>query len=92
MESSRRAVIYARYSSHSQRDASIEQQVAACHRFADRQDIEIIEIYEDRAITGTNDRRPGFQKMIKDTERQNWQYVIVYTLDRFARDRYASAV
>ena len=92
MENLRRAVIYARYSSHSQRDASIEQQVAACRRFADRQDIEIIEIYEDRATTGTNDRRPGFQKMVKDAERQNWEYVIVYTLDRFARDRYASAV
>ena len=92
MENSRRAVIYARYSSHSQRDASIEQQVAACRRFADRQDIEIVEIYEDRATTGTNDRRPGFQKMVKDAERQNWEYVIVYTLDRVARDRYASAV
>lgn len=89
---SKQAVIYARYSSHSQRDASIEQQVAACRRFADRQEIEIVAVYEDRAITGTNDRRPGFQKMIKDAERHNWQYVIVYTLDRFARDRYASAV
>lgn len=92
MENLRRAVIYARYSSHSQRDASIEQQVAACRRFAERQDIQIIDIYEDRATTGTNDRRPGFQKMVKDAERHNWEYVIVYTLDRFARDRYASAV
>lgn len=88
----RRAAIYARYSSHSQRDASIEQQVKACRRFATHQDIKIVEIYEDRATTGTNDRRPGFQKMIKDAEQGNWEYVIVYTLDRFARDRYASAV
>ena len=88
----RRAVIYARYSSHSQRDASIEQQVAACRRFAERQDIEIVEVYEDRATTGTNDRRSGFQQMIKDAHRRQWEYVIVYTLDRFARDRYASAV
>lgn len=88
----RRAVIYARYSSHSQRDASIEQQVNACRRFAKHQDIEIIDIYEDRAATGTNDRRPGFQRMVNDAERGNWEYVIVYTLDRFARDRYASAV
>jgi len=88
----RRAVIYARYSSHSQRDASIEQQIAACRRFADRQDLDIVDVYEDRATTGTNDRRPGFQKMLKDAERRKWEYVIVYTLDRFARDRYASAV
>lgn len=86
------AVIYARYSSHSQRDVSIEQQIRACRRFADQLGIEIVEIYEDRALTGTSDRRPGFQKMIRDAEKSDWDYVIVYTLDRFARDRYDSAV
>ena len=87
-----RAVIYVRYSSHSQRDVSIEQQVRHCQIFAQRQGIQVVNIYEDRALTGTNDNRPGFQKMIRDAERSNWDYVIVYTLDRFARNRYDSAV
>lgn len=86
------AVIYARYSSHAQRDVSIEQQLKACRIFAERQNIEIVGIYEDRALTGTNDKRPGFQRMIQDAEKSEWSYVIVYTLDRFARDRYDSAV
>lgn len=86
------AVIYARYSSHSQRDVSIEQQIRACRLFAERQGLRIVEIYEDRALTGTNDKRPGFQKMIRDAKTATWEYVIVYTLDRFARDRYDSAV
>ena len=90
--SERKAVIYARYSSHSQRDVSIDQQVKACRIFAERQGIDITEIYEDRATTGTNDRRPAFQRMIKDADRADWQFVIVYSLDRFARDRYDSAV
>ena len=85
-------VIYARYSSHSQRDVSIEQQVRACKAFAERHCIDVVDIYEDRALTGTNDKRPGFQKMIQDAKKNNWNYVIVYTLDRFARDRYDSAV
>lgn len=88
----RNAVIYARYSSHSQRDVSIDQQIRACRLFAERQGIEIANVYEDRATTGTNDRRPAFQRMIKDAERAQWQFVIVYSLDRFARDRYDSAV
>ena len=88
----RRAVIYARYSSPSQRDASIEQQVKACELFARRQDIDVIGLYEDRATTGTSDDRSGFQRMIKEAERGEWEYVIVYTLDRFARNRYDSAV
>ena len=87
-----KGVIYPRYSSHSQRDVSIDQQIRACRLFAERQGIEIVGIYEDRAATGTNDRRPGFQRMIRDAEKGEWQYVIVYSLDRFARDRYDSAV
>lgn len=87
-----KAVIYARYSSHAQRDVSIEQQLKACRIFAERHGIEVVGVYEDRALTGTNDRRPGFQKMIRDADRADWTYVIVYTLDRFARDRYDSAV
>ena len=87
-----KAVIYARYSSHAQRDVSIDQQVSACREFANRGGIEIVDIYADRAITGTSDRRPAFQKMIQDAKGSGWQYVIVYTLDRFSRDRYDSAV
>ena len=85
-------VIYARYSSHSQRDVSIEQQIRACKLFAERHGVKVVKIYEDRALTGTNDKRPGFQQMIQDAKRGGWNYVIVYTLDRFARDRYDSAV
>lgn len=87
-----KAVIYARYSSGAQRNVSIDQQIKACRSFAERQEIEIVGIYEDRALTGTNDKRPGFQKMISDSAKQEWSYVIVYTLDRFARDRYDSAI
>lgn len=87
-----KAVIYARYSSHAQRDVSIDQQVAACREFANRGGIEIVDVYADRALTGTSDRRPAFQKMIQDAKGSGWQYVIVYTLDRFSRDRYDSAV
>lgn len=88
----KKAVIYARYSSHSQRDVSIDQQIKACRLFAERQGIEIISVYDDRATTGTNDQRSGFQDMMKDAAKSHWDYVIVYTLDRFSRNRYDSAV
>lgn len=87
-----KAVIYARFSSHAQKDVSIDQQLHACRAYAERQDLEIVGIYEDRAISGTSDQRPGFQRMIADSSKRNWSYVIVYALDRFARDRYDSAV
>lgn len=84
------AVIYARYSSHNQRDVSIDQQVKAINEFADRSELKVISVYADRAISGTTDNRPEFQRMIEDAKAGAFQYVIVYTMDRFARDRYDS--
>ena len=86
------AVIYARYSSHNQRDVSIEQQVNACRKYAADHGLDVIRIYDDHAMTGTNDNRPQFQRMIRDSATGAFDYVIVYQLDRFSRDRYDSAI
>lgn len=86
------AVIYARYSSDSQTEQSIEGQLRVCHEYAKQHDTVILDAYIDRAMTGTNDNRPAFQKMIRDSEKQHWDYVIVYKLDRFARNKYESVI
>ena len=85
------AVIYARYSSHNQRDVSIDQQVKADKEYAERLGLTVVEVYADRALTGTSDRRPEFQRMIEDSKKHAFSYVIVYSMDRFARDRFDSA-
>lgn len=87
-----KAVIYARYSSHNQREESIEGQLRECHEFADKNDMIVINEYCDRALSGKTDNRPMFQKLIKDSERGEFDVVIMYTLDRFARNRYDSAI
>jgi len=86
------AVIYARYSSSRQREESIEDQLKVCNDFAKRNGYKVIGEYCDYAISGTTDDRPQFQKMLRDSENRKFQLVIVYKLDRFARDRYDSAV
>lgn len=73
------AVIYARYSSDSQTEQSIEGQLRVRHEYAKQHDTVILDAYIDRAMTGTNDNRPAFQKMIHDSEKQHWDYVIVVT-------------
>ncbi|HIS69130.1 MAG TPA: recombinase family protein [Candidatus Gallacutalibacter stercoravium] len=85
-------VIYARYSSHNQREESIEGQLRECRRYAQEQGITVVEEYADRAISGKTDNRAGFQKMIRDAEKGRFSVVIVYKLDRFARNRYDSAM
>ena len=87
-----KAVIYARYSSHNQREESIEGQLKVCHEFAEKNGYTIVSEYIDRALSGTNDSRPDFQRMISDSNKKFFDYVIVYQLDRFARNRYDSAV
>lgn len=87
-----KAVIYARYSSHNQREESIEGQIRECKDFAARNDLTIIGEYIDRAISGKTDNRADFQRMIKDSERGHFQVVLVYAIDRFARNRYDSAI
>lgn len=83
--------IYARYSSHSQRDVSIEQQVSDCEAYARMNGYQVLKVYADRHMSGTTDKRPQFQKMLKDAEKGHWQYVLTWKVDRFARNRYDSA-
>ena len=86
-----RAVIYARYSSDNQREESIEGQLRECMEFANRSGATVIETYIDRALTAKTDNRPDFQRMIKDSYKHAFDVVIVWKLDRFARNRYDSA-
>lgn len=85
------AVIYARFSSHGQTEQSIEGQLRECYEYAKRNDLIILPEYIDRALSGTNDKRPEFQQMIEDSKKRDFNYVLVYQLDRFARNRYDSA-
>ena len=86
-----KAVIYARYSSDNQREESIEGQLRECMEFAEKSGITIIGNYIDRALSAKTDNRPEFQKMIKDSYRKVFDSVIVWKVDRFARNRYDSA-
>lgn len=86
------AVIYARYSSDRQTEQSIEGQLRVCNEYAKRNDIIIVHNYIDRAMTGTNDNREDFQRMLKDSDQKAWDYVLVYKLDRFSRNKYEMAI
>lgn len=92
MSKTRKAVIYARYSSDNQREESIEAQVYAINEFAEKNDYFILKTYKDEGISGTTDRRPAFQEMIADSKSGLFDVVLVHKLDRFARDRADSVI
>ena len=87
------AVIYARYSSERQSEQSIEGQLRVCNEFAERNGLCIVGTYIDRAMTGTNDHRTEFQRMLSDSDTpQEWEIVLVYALDRFGRNSIEIAI
>ena len=87
------AIIYARYSSERQNEQSIESQLRVCNEYAQHNGLNIIDSYIDKAMTGTNDNRPAFQKMLSDSERSGaFEIVLVYAIDRFGRNSIEIAV
>ncbi len=86
-----KGVIYARYSSDNQREESIEGQLRECKEYAEKNGITILTTYIDRAMSAKTDNRPEFQRMIRDSNKQLFDVVLVWKLDRFARNRYDSA-
>ena len=75
----KKAVIYARYSSDSQSEQSIDGQLRVCKEYAERENIKIVDTYIDRAMAGTNDHRPDFQRMLRDSKKKGFDYVLVKT-------------
>lgn len=87
-----KAAIYARYSSSGQREESIEGQVRECTDYINKCGYDLVNTYTDKALTGRTDKRPGFQRMIADAEKHLFDIVVCWKIDRFARNRYDSAI
>ena len=80
------AVIYARYSSHNQREASLEQQIAECRQYAERNGYKIIDIYQDAAVSGRTDDRPAFKRMMHDAKKELFDFIIAWKSNRIGRN------
>lgn len=81
-----RAVIYGRYSSDQQREESLDAQVRFCEEYALSKGYIITKVYADKALSGKSDRRPEFQKMIKDSGKGLFDVVLIHKYNRFARN------
>lgn len=80
-----KAAIYARYSSDKQTEDSIEAQLRACNEYASGNGLDVVRVYADRAMSGKNDRRPEFQKMMRDADSGLFSTLLIHKYNRFAR-------
>ena len=81
-----RVAVYARFSCDKQRDASIEDQLYEAERYCETRNYEIVRAYTDYAISGRSDDRPQFLQMIEDAKAGAFDVVLVWKMDRFARN------
>jgi len=82
----KRVAVYARYSTENQSDASIEDQVEICRRLCEVQGWKMVGTYEDRALSGASQFRPGLQKLLRDAEAKRFDVVVAEHLDRLSRN------
>jgi DNA invertase Pin-like site-specific DNA recombinase len=80
-----RVVVYARYSSENQRAASLDDQIEVCRRFAEARGWTLQAIYKDAALSGSSRFRPGYQSLLSDLDRRQFDLVLVEALDRLGR-------
>ncbi|MEM7746198.1 MAG: recombinase family protein [Pseudomonadota bacterium] len=83
-----RAVIYARYSTDLQSDASIEDQVRLCELRAKGDRAIVVQTYTDHGISGASTLlRPGIQALLQDAMEGRFDVLYSEALDRISRDQ-----
>jgi len=82
-----RAVIYARYSTDLQSASSIDDQVRLCREHIERDGHEMVQVYNDRAVSGATLMRPGIQSLMHDASRGKFDLIYAEALDRISRDQ-----
>lgn len=85
-----RFAIYSRKSKFTGKGESIDNQIDDCRRYIiscypDTKDSDIF-VYEDEGYSGKNTNRPQFQRMMADQEKQPFDFIVVYRLDRISRN------
>ncbi len=90
----RRVVAYARFSSNNQRDESIDAQLRAIGDYCERENLQLVEVYTDEAQSAKTDNRDDFRIMIDDVMKgkHDVDAVLVHKFNRFARNKYDSAL
>jgi DNA invertase Pin-like site-specific DNA recombinase len=80
-------VIYARYSSDNQREASVEDQIRICRARAEREGWIVTDVFFDRAISGSTTDRPGYLELMRRIRDRRVNAVLTESLDRISRDQ-----
>ena len=88
-EVTKKVVGYTRVSTEEQVDgASLENQNRAIRNYAERNNMEIIEWFEDPGVSAKTANRPGLQKLLEFCKEHKGEidHVVVYNISRISRN------
>ena len=79
--------IYARLSKENQTFEKIETQIEEVRNYMENRKIfELVDIYSDNGYSGTNFKRPEFERLMEDIRNRKINCIIIRDLSRFARE------
>lgn len=82
-----RIAIYSRKSVETDTGESIKNQIKFCKEYFERQNTECqFEVFEDEGFSGSNIKRPAFQRMMELVKFKQFDVIAVYKVDRIARN------
>lgn len=86
-EQMKRAAIYARFSTDLQDERSIEDQVSLCRKYAERESLDVVAVFDDRARSGGSIfGRDGLLALMDKARERSFDVIVVEALDRLSRD------
>lgn len=77
---------YARMSTDLQNPLSVDDQQRLCRERCEREGWKLVGMHEDRAKSGTDKFRPGYQRLLTAIRNGECDAVIIESIDRIARD------
>lgn len=83
--SSKLAIAYYRHSAEDKQEFSIPVQREEIHKFAKKHNITIVKEFEDAGVSGLLSKRPGFEKLLECSKKENFHYVLVFDVTRWGR-------
>ncbi|MCO6185157.1 recombinase family protein [Rhizobium sp. L1K21] len=84
---SKRAAIYARFSTDLQNERSVEDQITLCRKHAEQHDLTVVATYEDKARSGASVfGRDGLLRLMDAARDEAFDVVVIEALDRLSRD------
>lgn len=81
-----KAVLYVRISKEDQSAFSLQEQIADCKDYCEKEKYELVDTYFEDGYSAKDLKRPEMTRMLSDIPKKKFNMIVVWRLDRLTRD------